>query len=433
MAGAYFAFASNMRPTSEVVITGVGVVSAVGIGQAAFWSSLTGARCGISELRRFDTSGLPFAMAAEIHDFDPKEYVRPRKSLKVMSRDIQLGVAAADLAMTHAAMGPEAFDPDRFGVVFAADPIRADVEEAGLGYRACVEEGRFIFERWADGAMGAANPLGMLKLLPNMLACHVSIIHDARAHNNTAYQGEISGILALGEAARVIERGHADCMIAGGASSRLNPSDWARSSLYEELSGERDDPARACRPFDRARSGMVRGEGGAAFVLENRLHAEARGAEILARLAGTASSSEGAANGLSRRGDGLRRAIRNTLKASNIDPEALGCVSAHGDGTRRGDALEASVLRECVGQTPVTAFKSYFGNLYSAAGCMEAAATVLALSAGIVPHTLGHETRDAECDIAVIRDEPRLLRSPAALVCNRTALGQAAAAVFVAP
>ncbi len=289
----------------EIVITGVGVVGPLGIGRQAFWSALLAGTSGVSESTNFDARGLPVRLVAEIRDFDPQAFVKPRKSLKVMARDTQLGMTAAALARDDAGLTAPSIDPDRFGVVYAADTINPTLSESADPYRPCIQDDQFHMEQWGTRGFDASFPLGMLKLLPNMIACHVSISHDARNHNNTLYMGDVSGLLAIGEAASVIQRGAAEVMLAGGASSRMQALDWARACVTLELSHRHEDPSAASRPFDARRDGQVRGEGAAALILEDRKHATRRGATVLASVLGWSSSCDPRGSGPSQAGSGL--------------------------------------------------------------------------------------------------------------------------------
>ncbi len=263
---------------TEVVVTGYGVVSPIGIGAQAFWEALCAGASGIGRISTLDTSGLPVHVAGEVKDFDAKLYVRPRKSLKVMARDTQLGVAAADFACQQAGLAAGGVDPDRMGVVFGADIIATELSESMNCYRACMVDGEFEFSRFGNHGILETFPLLFLKILPNMIASHIAIAQDARGPNNTIHQGDVSSLMAIGEAVRAIERGAADVMLAGGASSRMQPLDWVRGCLTDDLASGAEHPEQVCRPFDLHRSGQVRGEGAAALVLESRRHAEARGA-----------------------------------------------------------------------------------------------------------------------------------------------------------
>lgn len=220
-------------------------------------------------------------MGGEITDFEPQQFVRPRKALKVMSRDIQLAFAAADLACTQAGVAPGTVDPERLGVLFGADMIAAELPEMVNAYHACMVDGQFDFSRWGQRAIAELFPLWMLKYLPNMPACHIGIARDARGPNNSLTLAEVSSLSAVTEAVRIIQPRSGrrdDCRRHQLAH---HPTIWVRRGAYQ-VSQRVNDPAAACRPFDADRDGMVHGEGSGAFVLESREHAEARGAKILA-------------------------------------------------------------------------------------------------------------------------------------------------------
>jgi 3-oxoacyl-[acyl-carrier-protein] synthase II len=418
---------------NEVVITGIGIFSPIGIGRDAFWNSLCHGHSGVGHIQSFDTAGLPIRLVAEVLDFEPKRHVSNRKQLKVMCRGSQLGAAAADLACRDAGVEPGKVDPERFGVVLGADRICSDVHASESTYRECLVNGKFDFRRWAVEGMAASFPLSFLKVLPNMIASHISIFQDARGPNNTIHLSEVSSLLAVSEAASVIQRGAADIMLAGGASSMLNPFDCIRHCVMGILSQRNEQPKAALRPFDAKRDGQVIGEGAAVFVLERRSHAEARNATILARLLGRASACDSRSAGRSPNGDGLQRAMTMALAQANIAPHQLGHINAHGISTVDGDRIEAEAIRSVAPDTPVTAPKSYFANLGAASGAMEMAVSVLAFGANHVPKTLNYEHPDPTCPIQVVHDEPLISAPASALLVNRTTFGQAAAMVLAGP
>jgi 3-oxoacyl-[acyl-carrier-protein] synthase II len=414
---------------TEVVLTGLGLVSPIGVGREDVWAALSAGRSGVARFEPALPQALPVKIAAQVRGFDPKAYVANRKSLKVMSRDAQLGVAAAALARRDAGLAPGGVDPGRFGIVFGADTIYAPIEESASGYRTCIVDGRFDFNLWGTKAMAASYPLGFLRVLPNMIASHISIAQDARGPNNTIHEGEVSSLLAIREAADVIRRGAADVMLAGGASSQMHPSDWARRAVTGILSPRQDEPAAVVRPFDLARDGQVWGEGAAVFVLESRRHAEARGARIAARLLACAATCEPVTDGTPQ-GRGLRRAISLALEMARISSRELSHVNAHGLSTVRDDALEARAIRDTLGSVPVTAPKSYFGNLGAAGAAMELAVSALALEKGSVPPTLNYERPDPDCPIEVIHGAALSCPANPALAVTWMAAGQAAAVVL---
>jgi 3-oxoacyl-[acyl-carrier-protein] synthase II len=416
----------------EIVITGAGVASPIGIEIEEFWASLCSGRSGVRRLGLYEREDLPPPLGGVVERFEPARYVRPRKSLKVMSRDIQLAFAAAHLACAQAGLEERKVDPERLGIVFGAEMIACDLSEIVNVFRCCIVDGQFDFDLWGETAMNEMYPLWMLKYLPNMLACHIGIAEDAQGPNNTLTVGDISSLSAVAEAIRVIERGTADVMIAGGGGSRINPTFWARYRVFG-MSERRDDPSRACRPFDADRDGLVGGEGAGAFVLEKRCHAEARGATVLARIAGFASTFEPVRNGQRMQGRSIRHAITTALAAAGVSPSEVGHVNAHGASTIDDDRIEAAAIRDTLGDVPVTAPKSYFGNLGAGSGAVEMAVSVLAMRRGLVPATLNYEMPDPACPINVIHGGPTAIAPSPALVLNHSPFGQAMAVVVCPP
>ncbi len=419
--------------TPRVVVTGVGVVSPVGTGNDAFWQRLVNGQSGIGFLEAFSNLSLPSKLAAEVRDFDPLKYLRQKKMLKVMSRDIQLGVSAAALAMHDAVLSRGAVDPDRLGVAFGAGRISTTPEELAEAAAWYGVDQSFEYDLWGEDSMGQIYPLWLLKQLPNMPACHVAIDHDARGHNNTITSREASALLALSEAVHVIRRGAADCMIVGACGSDIHPIDIARLNLYDNLS-RHDDPARACRPFDMNRDGSIVGEGAAAFILEDYDFARARGADIYAEVLAVAAGCDGKGYLNGAGGTGLVRAIQAALRQAQIEPREIGHINADGKSTKRDDLVEARAYHRALGDSaetiPVTGLKSYFGNFDAGSGAVELAGSLLALRHRVVPFTLNYETPDPSCRLNVIHHEPHRLKNLTALSVNRTAMGQSAAAII---
>jgi len=420
-----------MAANGDVVITGVGVVSPIGIGNEAFWNSLSEGRSGVRRLDLFGQTDLeeldlPPPFGADVADFDPKQYVRPRKSLKVMSREIQLAFAAADLACTDAGLPDRPIDPERLGIVFGADMLPCELSELAPAFRGCLVDGQFEYDRWGQTAMAELYPLWMLKYLPNMPACHIGIAQDARGPNNSLTLGEVSSLSAVAEAVRVIERGHADAMIGGGTGSRIVPGSWARAQILG-ISRRRDDPTTIMCPFDARRDGTINGEGAGAFLLERRSCAEARGARILACILGFASTFESCPNGRPLQGRAIRGAIAGALADAGMAADAVGHVNAHGASTVWDDRIEAQAIRDVLGDVPVTAPKSYFGHLAAGTGAVEMAASVLGLQRGLIPQTLNYRQPDPDCPVHVVRERPIPADRPTALILNHAHSGQAVA------
>ena len=418
-------------PDSTIVITGLGIVAPIGIGRQACWDSVLAGRSGVRRISLFDPSGLPIQIAGQLPEFDPRPFLYNRKALKVMARDTQLGVAAAQLAWEDARLQAGWVDPERIGVVLGADRICNPVPDCEAAYRNCMVDGRFDFSRWGTAGLEASYPLSFLRVLPNMIACHISIAHDARGPNNTIHQGEVSSLLALEEAVRVLRRGWADVVLAGGASSQMDPYDWVRHCRLGGLSARQDNPAAACRPFDAHRDGQVKGEGAAVFVLERASHALARQARIFGRILAAASATEHYRPGRLPEGIALRRVIQQALQQANLAPSQLGHLNAHGLSTQQDDRLEAQVLHQLAPEVPVTAPKSFFGNLGAATGAVELAISLMGLTQGLIPPTLNYERLDPACPVRVVHGSPWESTGPV-LAVNWNRSGQAAA-LIVAP
>jgi len=421
-----------MNHPRDIVITGAGVVSPIGIGVDAFWESLVAGRSGIRPVDLFDASSLRVRFGGQVPDFDAKQYVRPRKSLKVMSREIQLGFAAADLAMIDAGIVEGSLEPERFGVVFGSDMIYADLEDLEQTYRRSIRDGSFDFQLWSEAIHEELHPLWLLKHLPNMAASHIAIAYDARGPNNSIVLGDVSSLLAIAEAASVIRRGWADVMLAGGTGCRLHPTALvARGDAL--LSHRADDFQAACRPFDRDRDGLVNGEGAGAIVLEAREHAERRQATIRAEVLAVAARCEAGAHRKGLTGQALRLAIRAALEEAGLTREELGHVNAHGVGTVAMDRAEAQAIAAELGDVPVTAVKSSFGHLGAGGGTVELVASLMGLPRGLVPATLNYETPDPECPVNVVHGEPLAGRPATAMKVNLSSTGQAVAMVVRVP
>jgi 3-oxoacyl-[acyl-carrier-protein] synthase II len=403
------------------------------LGVAAFWESLAAGRSGIRRIQNFDPSGLPTQFAGEIQNFDAKEYIdrKERKSLKMMARPIQLAVAGAAVALKDGGIETSRLDPTRFGVVFGAGLIASELDELAPAARVSTDgrPGWVDLPKWGEHGLANMPPLWMLKYLPNMLACHVSILHDAQGPNNSITASDAAPILAMGEAYRVILRGQADVMLTGGADSRINPLSMTRMSLFLPLSRRNEAPEKACRPFDRRRDGIVPGEGAGIFVLENLAHARKRGARIYAEVIGF-----GAAFDPKQSGEGLARAITLALNQAGIHPEQIDHVNAQGYSTLKEDAWEARGIAKVFGAirspVPVFAPRSYFGSMTAAGGAVELTASLLALQKGLLPPTLNYEEPDPACPVPVLTGKPREVQREHVLKISFTEMGQCAAVVL---
>lgn len=418
-----------MTTPRRAVITGTGVLTSLGSGRAPFWDALRAGRSGVRTLRNFDPTGLAAPFGGEIVSFDARDYLdkKERKRLNVMPRGVQMAVAAATLAVQDAGLDRGRLDPARFGVVFGSSTVPSELVDLGPAALTCTDAAavRVDMARW--GAQGIPNmaPMWMLLYVPNMAACHVSILFDAQGPNNTITQSDVGSLLALGEARRVLARDGGDVFLVGAGDTRVNMVSAARRSTFTELSRRADAPERACRPFDCGRDGQVLGEGSGVLVLEELEHARRRGAKIHAEVVGFAAAFD-----RGRRGSGLARAVRAALDQAGAGPEDLDHVNAHGYSSVPLDAWEARGLCEALGPEPVPVFaaKSYVGNLGAASNAVELAASLLALEHGTVPATLNYEEPDPACPVAVAA-EPRPVSRPYFLKVGLTELGQCAAVV----
>jgi 3-oxoacyl-[acyl-carrier-protein] synthase II len=419
-----------MAMSHRVVLTGVGVVSPIGLGREAFAASLRAGQGGVRSLRAFDASNLPVSIGAEVEGFEPRDYLekKDRKQLKMMVRTIQFAVAGARLALRDAALEAGSFDPERLGIAFGTGTIPGELADLGCAARASYdpERRRADLGSWGRDGLPSIPPMWMLNHVPNMPACHTAILNDVRGPTNTITQSDAAGLLAAGEAYRILRGGRAELMLAGGADTRTNALSLVRYYHFSQLSTRNDAPQHACRPFDIERDGQVLGEGAGVLLLETLDHARARRAHVDAEVLGFASGFDAG-----RTGHGLARVIRAALATAGATEHDLDHVNAHAPGTRDDDAWEARGIASALGprRVPVVAFKSYLGNLGPGAAAVELAASILALAGGTLPATLNHQATDSACPVFVFRI-PRPVERPCFLKISCTERGQCAAMVL---
>jgi 3-oxoacyl-[acyl-carrier-protein] synthase II len=394
----------------------MGLVSPLGNSPERLWAALASGTSGVAELRSIPSEPLPTRCGAEardftgaIEDFGPLEKTMARtikKGLKVMCREMQMGIAAAQLTLNHCGLALAAADRDRIGVLYGSDYMLTLPQEFTAGIRGCLTpEGQFDFRHWGAKGLPSVEPLWLLKYLPNLPASHIAIFNDLRGPNNSLTMREASSNLAVGEAYHTIVRGHADAMLAGATGTKIHPARTLHVVTQEEVAVGNGEPARLSRPFDLARTGAVMGEGAAAIMLEELESATARGAKIYGEVLGASSSAAA-----DRRGTGqIRTAVRNVLRMAlanaRLAPDDIGHLNAHGVGSRRIDAEEAQAIAEVFSSrrasVPVVAAKSYFGNLGAAGGLVELIASLLALRHGRLFATLNYASPDPDCPIRV--------------------------------
>ncbi len=431
-----------MATSRRTVITGSGALTPIGNDPAAIWDALAHGRGGVGPISAFNVSHLPFRIAGEVRDFVARKHLDNKnevekamgKSLKLMARTIQLGLVAAKFAMKDAGLERGQYEPTRFGIVFGTAMIAVEVDDLVAASRVALDNPAKSVDllAWGEKGIDTIEPTWMLKFLPNMAACHVSVMYDLQGPSNSITEDDVASLNALGEAHRHIGRGQADAFLVGGADSKISLLSLARHVLFLPLSKRNDDPAGACRPFDKERDGMVIGEGATVLVAEELEHAKKRGARILAEVAAFASAFD-----LKRDGTGLARAIKQALDEAGINPDDLDHVNAHGMGVPVQDAWEARGLRLALGgaadRVPVFAAKGYIGNLGPAGGVTELGLSLLALQQGQLPPTINHRTPDPACPVKVHTQGLRPLSKSHVLKIGFTDLGQCAAVVLKKP
>jgi len=427
----------------EVVITGLGIVSPIGIGTEEFTSALKAGRSGISPCRIWPDIASPDHVAGEVKGFTDetakKVYLKSlRKNLKAMCREIQLGVASAHMAVENSGLDLTAIDHGRLGIEFGANLMLSEPEILSEPSVAAKDEAdKFVFSRWTTNGLPKMEPLWLLRYLPNMPACHIGISLDCRGPSNSLTMDDASGGVVLGEAQRILQRGAADIMITGCTGTTMHPIKTLHQALWRDLAKSPAEPEKRARPFDLNRDGRVVGEGAATCLLETRAHAEARGAQIIGRLLGTGSSCVSSRDGKPNYRQALANAMKAALRSAGKTPEQIGHINAHGLGTPEGDILEAQAIYDVFGEElgrkiPVTAPKSFLANSGAGSGMLELATSLVALREGFIPATLNYETPDPACPLNVVAGQPLATTNRVFLTVNVTRAGQASAAVVEA-
>jgi 3-oxoacyl-[acyl-carrier-protein] synthase II len=389
----------------RVVITGLGTVCGHGVGVEALWLGACEGRSAVGRIGSFDPSGFRSRIASEIKDFKISQYVPKsyRKATKVMARDIELAVAAADQAVRDAGLmtpgidaeQPRSYPGPRNGAHIGAGLIAAELNELVEALATSRDgKGAFDIHHWGREGIQHLTPLWLLKYLPNMLACHVTIVHDAQGPSNTITCGEASSGLSIGESMRVIQRGAADVCFSGGAESKVNPMAFYRQQLTGRLvESDGQDAGRAVRPFDRGASGTALGEGGGIIILEALDTAEPRGAKIYAELVGFGASHTvyPQAHGFDPdpAGRGIASAIRAAMRDAEITPGDVELIVPSGCAIPAWDRAEAAALRTVFGQrlpgVPIVSVKPLVGNCGAGAGAIDVAVAARALATQTIP------------------------------------------------
>lgn len=397
----------------------------------SYWNALLEGKSGVSYLSSVHTNMERRPIGSEVPDFHPKDYIRPKKNIKIMSRDIQLGVVSAVLASRNANLsfeeGSRSVEPERFGCIFGCDLIGLELELVKDAFRKGIVDGRYDFSTWGSASMSSIMPLWMLKYLPNLVASNIAISLDARGPNNTPTLERGSSLAAIQEACRIIERGSADVMVAGGSGNRVNPTVYSRCSAFE-LAPWTENPEGDPRPFDKNRRGAVIGEGAAAFILEEKEFAIARGVKPLAVVRSFAESVKPTASfGIER--EAIETSIRLALKRAGLKPEDIDHVNANAMGLS-SDSAEALAIANTIGDAPVFTVCGHFGNLGSGAGAVELAASILALEKDRLPATRNCDVVSPDCPIDVVHGTSRGLKTKTFIKLNHENTGRSFAVIM---
>jgi len=427
---------------TEVVITGIGLVSPIGIGVDPFWDTVSSGGHGFRRSELLSYVGTPDCIGGEITEFTEKtarkEHLKSksvRKQIKVMCREIQLGVASALQAMAHAGIEKGDLPPERIGVDFGANLMSSPPEVLLDASVASSEGEEFVYDRWGlyEGErFKGMEPLWLLKYLPNMPGCHIGIEIDARGPNNSLTQAEASGGLVLAEAASIIRKGRADVMVAGTTGTKLHPVKACQHQKWDHLA---DGPVdQRCRPFDKSRTGEVLAEAACTLILESRAHAEARGATIYGTLLGLGASCVLGQDGTADEAKAVELAATMAMQNAGVSPMDIGHVNSGASGHQQRDRYEAAGIRAALGDVadsvPVTAPKCYFGSAGSGSGLQEIAVSLLGLQHGLIPRTLNFESSDDDLPLNVVGGDHRPADNKVFLKTSVTRMGQGSAVVI---
>ena len=386
--------------TRRVVVTGVGLVCALGIGTEESWKNLVAGQSGVGHITHFDTTDFDCKIAGEVKHFDPFLWIE-KKELKKMGRFIQIALAGADFAIKMSEWKPEHSDLDEVGVYVAS----------GIGGFDIIEREHI---KLMQGGPGKISPFFIPSAIVNLASGHISIRYGARGPNSATATACSASAHAIGDSFKIIERGAAEMMICGGTEATITPMGIGGFASMRALSTRNDDPGKASRPFDVGRDGFVVGEGTGILILESLEHATKRNAPILAEIVGYGMSGDAYhITQPAENGDGAFRVMRAALKDAKISANDIGYVNAHGTSTPIGDVIETTAMKRLFGERatakklPVSSTKSMTGHLLGGAGGLEAGISVMALRDQILPPTINQESPDPLCDLDYVPNVAR--------------------------
>ncbi len=382
----------------RVVVTGVGMITPVGLDTEKTWEGLINGRSGIGPITYFEDKDIPTQIAGEIHGFDPAQYIE-QKEIKKMDRFIHLAIAASQMAMDDSGLKITSENAERVGVMVSA----------GIGGLPAIER---YYKAYLDKGYRKLSPFLIPMLIINEASGQISIRYGAKGPNSAAVTACATGTHSIGDAFKIIQRGDADAMIAGGTESCICPIGVGGFCAMKALSTRNHEPERASRPFDAERDGFVMGEGAGIVILEELEFALKRGARIYAEVIGYGLTGDAyhlttpAPNG-----EGAARCMSMAIKDAGISPSEMGYINAHGTSTKYNDEYETMAIKSVFGEhaykIPVSSTKSMTGHLLGAAGGVEAVITVLAMDRGVIPPTINLEHPDPECDLDYVPNKAR--------------------------
>ena len=390
----------------RVVITGVGLVSPVGVGTEQCWSAMLAGRNGISHITAFDASDFACRIAGEIRDFHPEDFIE-KKEIKKMGRFIHFAIAATEFAMSMARLKVAPEESERVGVYIGS----------GIGGFEVIErEHRNLLER----GPGRISPFFIPSAIVNLASGYVSIRTGAKGPNSATATACTTGAHAIGDSFRIIQRGDADVMICGGSEAPVCPMGIGGFAAMRALSTRNDEPERASRPFDKMRDGFVVGEGAGILILEELERAKRRGAPIIAEVVGYGMTGDAYhITEPCEDGDGANSEMRAALADAGIEPSQVDYINAHGTSTELNDKIETLAIKRCFGdhayKLAVSSTKSMVGHLLGGAGGLELGVTALAIRDQIAPPTINYEHPDPDCDLDYVPNQARPMRIEYAL------------------
>jgi len=382
----------------RVVVTGIGMISPLGVGNEPTWQGLVEGRSGIGPITKFDASAYACRIAGEVKGFNPEDWVE-KKEVKKSDTFIHYAIAAADLAVKDAHLDCAACDGERFGVIVGS----------GIGGLPLIEE---MHTKLLERGPTRVSPFFIPGLIVNLAAGQISIRYGCKGPNSAPATACATGAHAIGDAFKVIQRDDADIMFAGGSEAVITPLALAGFAAMRALSTRNDEPERASRPWDLNRDGFVMGEGAGILILEEIEHARKRGATIYCELTGYGMSSDAYhITSPAEDGSGMIRVMRSALRDSGLHPEDIDYINAHGTSTAIGDRTETVAIKQVFSEyaykVAVSSTKSMTGHLLGAAGGLEAAIAAMTIKTNIIPPTINYETPDPACDLDYVPNKAR--------------------------